>query len=53
MHQIIPPLTIYSYSPQSLVGTSNPTGSQNNSFFNAVNTSYSISTQIAINTTSS
>ncbi len=50
MAQIIPPLKLYNYSPQSIAGTSNPTGSQNNSFFNLFNSNYSISTQIAVNT---
>lgn len=52
-NQIIPPLVLYNYSPLSLVNTSNPTGSINNSFFNPTNTAYSISTQISINNPSS
>ncbi len=47
--QIIPPLKLYFYSPQSIANSSNATGVQNNNFFNITNTLYSIATQIAIN----
>ncbi len=52
MSQIIPPLIVYFNSPQSINNTSNATGALNNSFFNKFNSSYSIATQIAINTPS-
>ncbi len=49
MSQIIPPLTCFFYSPLSLKNTSNPTGIQNNGFFNNINSSYNTATQILIN----
>lgn len=52
MSQIVPPLTIFNYSPQCINNTSNATGSVNNNFFNDSNSPYSVSTQISINSPS-
>ncbi len=48
-NQIVPPLKLYYYSPQSIANSSNATGVLNNSFFNPLNTLYSTATQISIN----
>lgn len=48
-NQIVPPLKIYFYSPQSIANSSNATGVLNNNFFNPSNTLYSTATQISVN----
>ena len=48
MSQIIPPLTLYYYSPVSPHDSSAGTSSQNNSFYNQSNTPFSIASAISL-----